>query len=55
MRYSYSSRTFFEKTCHNSCVLVCILIQWRSEGNWRPGANLNFAPPPLKKNPKILY
>ena len=27
--------------------------QWRSEGNWRPGANLNFAPPPpLKKNPK---
>ena len=24
-------------------------IQWRSEGNWRPGAKLNFAPPPLKK------
>ena len=23
--------------------------QWRSEGNWRPGANLNFAPPPLKE------
>ena len=23
--------------------------QWRSEGIWRPGANLNFAPPPLKK------
>ena len=23
--------------------------QWRSEGNWRPGANLNFAPPPSKK------
>ena len=23
--------------------------QWRSEGNWRPGANLNFAPPPKKK------
>ena len=22
--------------------------QWRSEGNWRPGAKLNFAPPPLK-------
>ena len=22
--------------------------QWRSEGIWRPGANLNFAPP-LKK------
>ena len=20
--------------------------QWRSEGIWRPGANLNFAPPP---------
>ena len=24
------------------------LGQWRSEGNWRPGAKLNFAPPPLK-------
>ena len=23
--------------------------QWRSEGNWRPGAKLNFALPPLKK------
>ena len=23
-------------------------LQWRSEGNWRPGAKLNFAPP-LKK------
>ena len=23
-------------------------FQWRSEGNWRPGAKLNFAPP-LKK------
>ena len=23
--------------------------QWRSEGNWRLGAKLNFAPPPLKK------
>ena len=23
--------------------------QWRSEGNWRPGANVNFAPPPKKK------
>ena len=23
--------------------------QWRSEGNWRPGAKLNFAPP-FKKN-----
>ena len=20
--------------------------QWRSEGIWRPGAHLNFAPPP---------
>ena len=30
-------------------------VQWRSEGNWRPGANLNFAPPPLKKTPKKLY
>ena len=29
--------------------------QWRSEGNRRPGANLNFAPPPLKKIPKKLY
>ena len=26
--------------------------QWRSEGNWRPGANLNFAPPPSQKIPK---
>ena len=24
--------------------------QWRSEGIWRPGANLNFAPPPPQKN-----
>ena len=24
-------------------------IQWRSEGNWRPGANSKFAPPPSKK------
>ena len=24
-------------------------IQWRSEGIWRPGANLNFAPPPPSK------
>ena len=28
--------------------------QWRSEGNWRPGANLNFAPPPKKKNDNIM-
>ena len=21
-------------------------LQWRSEGNWRPGAKLNFVPPP---------
>ena len=35
---------------------ACVLIyrnfpraQWRSEGNWHPGANLNFAPPPQKK------
>ena len=27
-----------------------ILYQWRSEGNWRPGANLNFAPPPQKNS-----
>ena len=26
--------------------------QWRSEGNWRPGAKLNFTPPPLKKTLK---
>ena len=26
MRYSYSSQNFFGKTCHNSCVLVYILI-----------------------------
>ena len=24
-------------------------IQWRSEGIWRPGTNLNFAPPPPSK------
>ena len=29
-----------------------VTVQWRSQGNWRPGANLNFAPPPQKKNPK---
>ena len=23
--------------------------QWRSEGNWRPGAKLNFSPPPPQK------
>ena len=23
--------------------------QWRSEGIWRPGANLNFVPPPPQK------
>ena len=23
--------------------------QWRSDGSWRPGANLNVAPPPSKK------
>ena len=28
--------------------------QWRSEGIWRRGANLNIAPPPLKKNPNIM-
>ena len=27
-----------------------IAVQWRSEGNWRPGAKLYFAPPPLKKS-----
>ena len=26
-----------------------VWCQWRSEGNWRQGANLNFAPPPQKK------
>ena len=35
------------------CVHMCIFVeprsQWRSEGNWRPGTNLNFAPPPSKK------
>ena len=28
--------------------------QWRSEGNWRPGAKLNFAPPPSKILKMIL-
>ena len=27
---------------------IVYYTQWRSEGNWRPGAKLNFAPPPLK-------
>ena len=27
-------------------------LQWRSEGNGRPGANLNFAPPPPQKSLK---
>ena len=29
-------------------VFAC--IQWRSEANWRSGANLNFAPPTPQKN-----
>ena len=28
---------------------TCIYSVAYSEGNWRTGANLNFAPPPLKK------
>ena len=28
--------------------------QWRSEGNWRPGAKLNFAPPPSKLKKKDI-
>ena len=28
------------------------VTQWRNEGNWRPGANLNFAPPPPSKKSK---
>ena len=31
---------------------VKTVLQWRSEDNWRPGAKLNFAPPPLQKNLK---
>ena len=33
------------------CIDVNLVVdnyQWRSEGNWRPGAKLNFAPPPQK-------
>ena len=30
-------------------IVYIVYKQWRSEGNWRPGANLNFAPPPKKK------
>ena len=30
-------------------VTYIVPLQWRSEGNWRPGAKLNFAPPPLNK------
>ena len=39
----------------NTCIwqhmhMACAHVQWRSEGIWRPGANLHFAPPPpLKK------
>ena len=33
-------------TCANT---LHILKQRRSKGIWRPGANLNFAPPPPKK------
>ena len=35
----------------SQCDAKCINhSQWRSEGNWRPGAKLNFSPPPpLKK------
>ena len=39
MRLVIAPGIFFGNACH----------QWRSEGNWRPGANLNFAPPPSKK------
>ena len=35
------------------CVYVCA-VQWRSEGNLRQGANLNFAPPPSKMTLKCL-
>ena len=30
-------------------IIISTRKQWRSEGNWRPGAKLNFAPPPLTK------
>ena len=31
--------------------LLTSIRQWRSEGNWRPWANLNFVPhPPQKKS-----
>ena len=30
-------------------MILKYILQWRSEGNWRPGANLNFAPPPPQK------
>ena len=31
------------------CSYLLMINQWRSESIWRPGANLNFAPPPSKK------
>ena len=44
--------------CHLNGIFVGAFIyaddQWRSEGNWRPGANLNFAPPPSKKFFKMI-
>ena len=39
-------------------LLILSSAQWRSEGNWRPGAKLNFAPPLkkiLKNDIEMLY
>ena len=54
--YSYQllvSYLVMKEPCNgNKYILLSCAIQWCSEGNWRLGANLNFAPPPFKKNPK---
>ena len=42
------------KTLNEELCKVDKWFQWRSEGIWRPGANLNLAPPPLKKIPKNI-
>ena len=41
MRYSYSSRNFLGKTCHNSCVLVYIFR------GAKQGGGLGGSQPPL--------
>ena len=59
MNKKYAHASVFQCYVSNFS-LCCILytfscIQWRSEGIWYPGANLNFAPsPPPTPLKKIL-